>query len=82
LPREQFARQYAAAAEDDGVTVDENVAAFRELQHAARSSAGLDTPDADADAETYEQYREWLPFAYRNQVVLGRIAGALGYELG
>jgi hypothetical protein len=82
LPRGQFARQYAAAAEDDGVTVDENVAAFRELQHAARSSAGLDTPDADADAETYEQYREWLPFAYRNQVVLGRIAGALGYELG
>jgi hypothetical protein len=28
----------------------------------------------------YEQYRDWLPYAKRNAVVLDRIADALGYD--
>jgi hypothetical protein len=28
----------------------------------------------------YERYREWCPFAYRQQVILRRVADALGYE--
>jgi hypothetical protein len=80
LSSEEFARQYAAANRD-AETADENVASFRELQHAARSSAGIECSDEGGGAETYEQYREWLPFAYRNEVILGRIADALGYEL-
>jgi hypothetical protein len=74
LPREQFVRERAAT---DGA--DEDVRTFRELQDAARSSAGIARPGDDRDG-TYEQYVDWLPFAYRNRVVLGRIADALGYE--
>lgn len=80
LPRDQFARQYAAAGTSGGAP-EENVSAFRELQQMAQSSAGIAPVDDTPNDETYEQYREWLPFAYRNRVVLGRIANALGYEL-
>jgi hypothetical protein len=78
LDRAEFIEQYARdAAGPDGA--DENVAEFRELQQAARSSAGIPfSPTADEDS--YEQYREWLPFAYRNRVVLRRVAHALGYD--
>jgi hypothetical protein len=66
----------AAEAELDGGRAD--VAAFRELQRLGRVAA-----DADADgsaAAAYERYREWLPFAHRQHVVLGRTADRLGYE--
>jgi hypothetical protein len=57
-----------------------DVTSFRELQDTARTSAGIEVSDrADLD-EAYEQYREWLPFANRNRIVLSRIADALGYE--
>jgi hypothetical protein len=55
------------------------VSAFRELQQAARTSAGITDESASGDEGAYRQYREWLPFAHRNHVVLGRIAEALGY---
>jgi hypothetical protein len=77
LSREQFAREYEVPRD----SADEYVSAFRELQHAARSSAGITREDSGADEATYGQYREWLPFAYRNRVVLGRIAETLGYKL-
>jgi hypothetical protein len=79
LPPDEFARQYDAA-DDARRSRDEYVAAFCELQHAARTSAGVTRSGDSADDHTYDQYRAWLPFAYRNRVVLGRIAGALGYE--
>jgi hypothetical protein len=74
---EEFAHQYAAAI-DGREGTDHNVAAFVELQRAARSSAGI-TDDSTEGA--YDQYRRWLPFSYRNRVILGRIADALGYEI-
>lgn len=79
LTREDFTRAYAAAA-SGGATMDEDVMAFRELQRAARSSAAISSVDAGATDASYKQYREWLPFAYRNRIILGRIAHALGYE--
>jgi hypothetical protein len=73
-----FAAQYAAVSEGGGADAD--VQRFRELQRAARSSAGIPSGDGAADEQTYRQYREWLPFAHRNRVVLERVAVALGYE--
>jgi hypothetical protein len=80
VTREQFARPDAATAADGGA-LDHGVAAFCELQRTARSSAGIASCDGAGEAEAYRQYREWLPFAYRNQVILGRIADALAYDL-
>jgi hypothetical protein len=74
----EFARHYGAASE--GAAADDNVAAFYDLQHAARTSAGMAFSGDVVDDGVYQQYRDWLPFAYRNRVVLGRIADALGYE--
>jgi hypothetical protein len=73
LERPEFERAYA-----DGS--DGRVAEFKELQEAARTSAGVEAKDTEPDDGTYEQYREWLPFAYRNRVLLSRISDALGYE--
>jgi hypothetical protein len=58
---------------------DPHVSAFRELQHTARAAAGIDSSEDEGDS--YSQYREWLPFAYRNQVVIARVADALGYDV-
>lgn len=79
LPPEEFVRQYGAAA--DSGAANEDVAAFHELQQAARSSAGITDSNGAHPRQTYHQYIAWLPFAYRNRVILGRIANALGYEL-
>jgi hypothetical protein len=77
VTREQFARAYGDQAPGAGMP---DVTSFRELQDTARTSAGIEVSDrADLD-EAYEQYREWLPFANRNRIVLSRIADALGYE--
>jgi hypothetical protein len=78
LPPGEFKRRYAAA---DGEARDDGVKGFRELQRTARASAGAAPPDGAADEATYRQYRAWLPFAYRNGVILGRVADALGYDL-
>ncbi len=78
LSADGFAQHYAVAA--NGGRSDEKAESFRELQRTARSSAGIPAPDGAADKETYRQYREWLPFAHRNGVVLARVADALGYE--
>jgi hypothetical protein len=76
VPAETFARQYSSAAGDGA---DESVRAFRELQDAAREGAGM--ASSGGGDGSYEQYVQWLPFAYRNEVVLGRIADALGYDV-
>jgi hypothetical protein len=79
LSPDDFAQQYAAAA--DGRAAEDGVKAFRELQQTARSSAGIETSNGDADEHAYRQYRNWLPFEYRNRVILSRVADALGYDL-
>jgi hypothetical protein len=78
LPVEEFNLQYRTAS--TGYAPDKNIAAFRDLQRAARAAAGIDESNEGTESAAYEQYREWLPFAHRNRVVLGRIADALGYE--
>jgi hypothetical protein len=75
VPPDEFARAYAFPADRRP-----DVSEFRELQDTARASAGLDAVSAHPEEGTYEQYREWLPFAHRNRVVLGRISEALGYD--
>jgi hypothetical protein len=72
--------RHSAAVEGNG-TRDAQVTAFKALQDAARSSAGISADRDPAARDTYEQYREWLPFEYRNRVLLRRVADALGYEL-
>jgi hypothetical protein len=81
LPHDQFIRSYTAALDEGPAERDAGVDRFTALQDAARSSAGIDERRDPAARETYEQYCQWLPFDYRNRVVLKRIAGALGYEL-
>ena len=82
LGREDFGRAYEAALGDGANHRDANVDDFVVLQHTARSSAGMDEANrVSAADESYAQYRDWLPFHYRNRVVLRRIAHALGYEV-
>jgi hypothetical protein len=81
LPHDQFVRVYAAALRDGDNGRDGHVEAFKALQDAARASAGIASDRDPAARELYEQYREWLPFDHRNQVILTRIADALGYDV-
>jgi hypothetical protein len=67
-----FTREYGRSGEGQ-----EGVAAFCALEGRARAAAGAG-PDGTDDA--YRRYREWFPFAYRQRVVLDRIADALCYE--
>jgi hypothetical protein len=82
LGREDFSRAYEAALGGGINHRDAHVDDFVVLQDTARASAGLDAHQREPAApETYEQYCEWLPFDYRNRLVLRRIAEALGYEV-
>ncbi len=72
LDEPAFAREYRR--EDGG---RQRVAEFRQLELRARGAAGARTQGTD---DTYGRYREWFPFAYRQRVVLDRIADALCYE--
>jgi hypothetical protein len=73
LSRDEFLRSYGA--EGDG---DPTVRSFRELERHGFEAADADfTGDGD---EAYERYREWLPFAHEQRVVLSRVADRLGYE--
>jgi hypothetical protein len=74
LEREQFAAAYAADEPHSSAS------AYRRLQNRAAEATGLDAADAATSPEMYERYREWCPFAYRQQVILRRVADALGYE--
>lgn len=76
VPPARFSCGFAAGRE----RADRTVEAFRRLQVSARSCAGLEPSEPDPDEQAYRQYREWLPFAYRNRVILSRVAEALGYE--
>jgi hypothetical protein len=75
LPRDRFADAYAAADADGNGTVR----AFRRLEERARESTGQARTD-EPPRSVYERYREWLDFAYRQQIVLDRVADELGYE--
>jgi hypothetical protein len=72
LDEPAFAREYRR--EDGG---RQGVAEFRQLELRARGAAGAGTERTD---DAYTRYREWFPFAYRQRVVLDRIADALCYE--
>jgi hypothetical protein len=60
-------------------TEDENVERFKRLEQRALTAAGRPA-DGDDTASAYERYRDWFPFAYRQRVVLVRVADALGYD--
>lgn len=81
LPHDRFVVAYADALGPAEKVRDDQVEAFKALQDAARESAGIASARDPAAREIYDQYREWLPFDYRNQVILGRIADALGYDV-
>jgi hypothetical protein len=55
-----------------------SAAAFRTLQRRAHDAAGEDVDGEPERAD--ERYREWLDFAHRQDVVLRRVAGRLGYD--
>jgi hypothetical protein len=81
LPHDQFVLAYAGALDGHEDGRDRQVQAFKDLQDAARASAGIASDRDPSDREVYEQYREWLPFDHRNRVILSRIADALGYDV-
>ena len=47
------------------------------MQRRAHDAAGRELEPEVEDA--YTRYRDWLPFAHRQKVVLGRVADRLGY---
>jgi hypothetical protein len=81
LSHDHFVQVYGAALSGAENGRDSQVDAFKGLQDAARASAGISSDRDPASPEIYEQYREWLPFDHRNQVILSRIADALGYDV-
>jgi hypothetical protein len=72
LDEPAFTREYR-----DGDGGAGGVAAFRRLEERARRAARAGAGPAD---DAYGRYREWFPFAYRQRVVLDRIADSLCYE--
>ncbi len=44
-----------------------------------RNLAGIEEPPAVG--ESYDRYKEWLPFAHRNRAFFEASARGLGYEL-
>lgn len=74
LPRSEFDSAYAS---DDGGG-HESVRAFQRLERRALAAADIDASDDRSRA--YERFEAWFPFAYRQRVVLSRVADALGYE--
>jgi hypothetical protein len=72
LDRRSFGRSYR-----DGEGADSWVVRFLDVQRRAHDAAGKELePDVEV---AYARYRDWLPFAYRQQVVLDRVADRLGY---
>jgi hypothetical protein len=72
LPRPDF----LAAYQSEGANPD--VGRFQRLEQRAHEATGL---EAERDPEeAYERYHAWFPFAYRQRMVLERVADALGYE--
>jgi len=72
LSRDAFASAYARGDENEAVE------SFRRLERIGKDAAGANGR-VDAD-DAYERYRQWLPFAHRQRVVLERVADRLGYE--
>ena len=70
-PPEPATREQFDAGDDDSVR------AFEELRRRARASTHVD--GAESQDELYARYRDWFPFAYRQRVVLDRVADTLGY---
>jgi hypothetical protein len=72
VPVDEFAARFRGDAND------EEVEAFRRLEQRGREAAGI--ADDDDVASLYERYAAWLPFGYRERVVLERVAERLGYD--
>ena len=73
LPVEAFWEAY------DGGREDGWVARFRDLQRRARAATQIAPTEGRETAAAYDQYREWLQFTRQRDVVLSRVADALGY---
>jgi hypothetical protein len=71
LDEDAFEAAFAGGGSDPGVE------AFRRLQQRGRDAAAQSYDESPAGA--YERYREWLPFAHMQRVVLDRVADRLGY---
>lgn len=75
---------FARAYEGRGEARDVWVAGFLSVEHRMRQMAHLEDatrrqPDIH---EAYARYTEWLPFAFRTEQAVERIARDLGYDLG
>jgi hypothetical protein len=58
---------------------DEYVLAFRCLGDEADQASGLSSDPHSPGAQTYQRYREWLPFHHRRRTLVDRLTVALGY---
>jgi hypothetical protein len=74
LPEELFWRNYCQER-----PADEFVLAFRCLGEEAERASGLPRDPRSAAAQTYQRYREWLPFHYHRRALIDRLTEALGY---
>jgi hypothetical protein len=74
LPEDLFWRHYC-----QDQPADEFVRAFRSLGEEAERASGLASHPRSAAAQTYQRYREWLPFHYRRRTLIDRLTVALGY---
>ncbi|CAA9442308.1 MAG: hypothetical protein AVDCRST_MAG14-69 [uncultured Rubrobacteraceae bacterium] len=70
---------FRSALEWDEEPEDPWVARFSEMQLYMRNLAGIEEPPPVG--ESYDRYKEWLPFAHRNRAFFEASARDLGYEL-
>jgi hypothetical protein len=70
---------FETTSEDDEEPLDPWLARFLEMQRYMQDLAQLEGPPALE--ESYERYKEWLPFAHRNRAFFEASARDLGYEL-
>jgi hypothetical protein len=74
LPEDAFWHHYR---QDE--PADAYVLAFRALGNEADQASGLASDPHSPGAQTYQRYREWLPFHYRRRTLIDRVTVALGY---
>jgi hypothetical protein len=74
LPEDVFWQHYC-----QDQPADEYVLAFRSLGEEAERASGLASDPRSPGAQTYQRYREWLPFHHRRRALIDRVTAALGY---
>jgi len=70
---------FRSALEQDEEPENLWVARFSEMQLYMRKLAGIE--EQPTAGESYDRYKEWLPFAHRNRAFFEASARDLGYEL-